>query len=504
VNISVKSKLLTLLGCILAGFFLVFAVDALERQRTRHVLELERLAVGTQLEVLNMRRQEKNYFLRHDPASLLAVDRRRQDAAAAIEAIRARDPGHDPLCDTALDLLGQYQTAFAAITGRQEGGGSDDAAFVAAARSLEPVIEELRGHYEAKRHGIAETAASLSAAIRIAAVVLVALAAWGVFRSVAGPLAAIGRHARLVARGEHADLDPDAFHGEFHELAVDIACMERHLASTILDLSAKEREAANEARRARKARKQAEDLSRVKSNFLNLVSHEFKTPLTSMLGFAQVMHKRLERGQLAEIAANRPEVAAECARFRDNLHIMLDEGRRLAGLIDSVLELAALESGGTALVLGPADAAELVDRAVAPYLETMGEKRLAFLRDIPRDMPPLLCDPERMVYVLRHLFSNAVKFTQAGHIACRVRRQDDMAVIRVEDTGQGIPPAMREAVFEKFLQLGDQTTGKMPGLGIGLAASRTVVECHGGRIDISGEPGRGSAVAVAIPLATTA
>jgi len=143
---------------------------------------------------------------------------------------------------------------------------------------------------------------------------------------------------------------------------------------------------------------------------------------------------------------------------------------------------------------------EIVDRAVQPFLETMSEKGLQFLRDIPCDLPPLFCDRERMVYVLRHLFSNAVKFTDTGSIACRAHREGDMAVLCVEDTGRGIPPEMREAVFEKFLQLGDNTTGKMPGLGIGLAASRAVVECHGGSIRIAGEPGRGSSVFITVPL----
>lgn len=331
-----------------------------------------------------------------------------------------------------------------------------------------------------------------------------ALAAWTVFRSVSTPLGILSRHARRVARGEATDLDPAAFSGEFRALAEDIARMEKHLLATILDLAHKEREAAEGARRARKARKRAEDLSRVKSNFLSLVSHELKTPLTSMLGFAQVMIRRLERGVLAAYIVDNKDVAAECARFRENLDIMLEEGRRLARLIENVLELAALESGGTPLAMGAVAASEVVDRAVEPFLGPMTEKGLEFRRDIDSGLPPLRCDRERIVYVLRHLFSNAVTFTDAGRIVCRVGREGDMAVISVEDTGQGIPPAMQEAVFEKFLQLGDNLTGKMPGLGIGLAASRAVVEFHGGRIRIAGEPGRGCTVSFTLPLSEAA
>ncbi len=593
---SVKHKLLALFGCILAGFCLVFAVDRLESRRIERVLRLERLAVAATFEVLSMRRQEKNYFLRHDAASLAAVRRHQQAAAAALADIGDLDPDNAAERSAALQLLGEYGDAFTAMAGgpespgvdapaalflersqsldrfedgpaalagalarlrarekrwlavdspeslarleadaaqlaeharaqdgedaamvvgeyrealaayaaRVEEAGSPSAAFVAAARALEPVTEALRRHYESERRAIARSASIAATAIQAAVVLAVALAALGVFRSVAAPLSRLGRHARRVARGEQSDLDPAGFSGEFRDLAEDIGRMEKHLVATILDLARKEREAAEEARRARKARQRAEDLSRVKSNFLSLVSHELKTPLTSMVGFAQVVKKRLERGPLAEAGAARPELAAECARLHDNLDIMLDEGRRLTGLIDNVLELAALESGEADLAMGPVAADEVVRRAVEPYLGVMSDKGLRFLRDIPDDLPPLRCDRERMVYVLRHLFSNAVKFTDAGHVACRVRREGDMAVIVVEDTGRGIPSEMREAVFEKFLQLGDSLTGKMPGLGIGLAASRAVVEHHGGNIRIAGEPGKGSRVTVTVPLAEPA
>lgn len=595
---SVKYKLLALYGCILAGFLLVFGVDHLESRLTEGTLELERLAVATKIEVLGMRRQEKNFFLRHDPSSFAAVRRHQQAAVRDVEAIRALDTAHGPSCEAALRLLREYLASFeamagspdapgadapatlflersqaldrleasgpdrdlrldrlrrlekrwlasgtpqdlerlgteaarlheaavthgaatadaaevlahyrealAAYAGRVEEAGSTTAAFVAAARALEPMTEALREHYEARRRDIARKASLAVWAIQGTVLVVVALAAWAVFRSVAVPLAAIGRHARRVARGEASNLQPGDFSGEFRSLAEDIGRMETSLVATILDLARKEREAAEEARLVREARRRAEELGRVKANFLSLVSHELKTPLTSMVGFAQVMRKRMDRGILAQAAALQPELAEEMSRFHTNLDIMLGEGRRLAGLIDNVLELAALEAGETPLAMDPVSVAEVVDRAAEPFAATMREKGLTFMRDIPADMPPLRCDRERIVYVLRHLFSNAVKFTETGHIACRVVRDGDMAVIDVEDTGPGIPPEQREAVFEKFLQLGDNLTGKMPGLGIGLAASKAVVEFHGGSIRITGEPGKGSTVSITVPLALAA
>ena len=275
--------------------------------------------------------------------------------------------------------------------------------------------------------------------------------------------------------------------------------MESHLLATIRELAAKEREAAEQACKAEAARQQAEELGRVKTDFLSLVSHEFKTPLTSMVGFAQVMRKRLERGPLAE-PGHSLEVVAEVERLRHNLAIMLEEGRKLAGLIDNVLELAALDVGDLPLIQTPLDAAEIVDRAAAPHLAAMKAKGLAFMRDIPGDLPPLRGDRDRLVFVFDQLLSNAVKFTQDGHIACRAGVRDGLAVIAVEDTGPGIPDDMGEAVFEKFFQLGDVTTGKMPGLGIGLAAARAVVKRHGGAITAHGLPGRGARVEVALPL----
>lgn len=590
--LNVKGKLQALCAVIVAGFALVFVVDILESRHTERTLALERLAVTARIEALEMRRQEKNFFLRHDPEALAAVRRHQEAAVAAIEAIRADDPDHDPLSDAALARLRAYHDGFEAIAGvsgdpdaadptaryldssqalerladsqpelagtvarlarlekrwlasgtadnlrrltreaerlrdggpagpppgdaarvlgdylvalgdyasRLEDAGSATASFVAAARALEPVTEALRAAYEARRNAIARVTDLLDCSIQAAVLVLVALAAWGLFRAVATPLERLRRHARRLVRGEGTDLDPTEYSGEFRDLAADIAAMESHLLATIRELAAKEREAAEQAAKAEAARQQAEELGRVKTDFLSLVSHEFKTPLTSMVGFAQVMRKRLERGPLAE-AGHSLEIVAEVERLRHNLAIMLEEGRKLAGLIDNVLELAALDADDLPLVQTPLAAAEIVDRAAAPYLTAMNAKGLAFVRDIPGDLPPLRGDRDRLVFVFDQLLSNAVKFTKDGHIACRAGLRDGMAVIAVEDTGPGIPADMGEAVFEKFFQLGDVTTGKMPGLGIGLAAARAVVKRHGGAITAHGLPGRGARIEVALPL----
>ncbi len=592
-SLSVKGKLQTLCAVIVAGFALVVVVDILEARHTERTLALERLTVVARIEALEMRRQEKNFFLRHDPEALAAVRRHQQAAVAAIEAIRASDPDHDPLSDVALSRLEAYRQGFEAIAGspggadavdptarylessqalehlsdsqpdlasavarvarlekrwlasgtsenlqrltreaerlrdvgglagpppgdaarvanayvnalgdyasRLEDAGSASAGFVSAARALEPVTEALRASYEARRNAIEQVTNLLDMGIQAAVLVLVALAAWGLFQAVATPLERLRRHARRLVRGEATDLDPTEYSGEFRDLATDIAAMEGHLLATIRELAAKEREAADQAAKAEAARQQAEELGRVKTDFLSLVSHEFKTPLTSMVGFAQVMRKRLERGPLAE--AGRPlEVVAEVERLRHNLVIMLEEGRKLAGLIDNVLELAALDSGDLPLALEPLSAAELLDRAAAPHLAAMAAKRLDFVRDIPDDLPPLRGDRGRLVFVFDQLLSNAVKFTRTGHVACRAEVRDGRLVLAVEDTGQGIPADMGEAVFEKFFQIGDVTTGKIPGLGIGLAAAKAVVERHGGSITAHGLPGQGARVEVALPL----
>jgi signal transduction histidine kinase len=591
---SVKSRLLVLVGGILAGFVMVCGINYFGMRLADQVLTRERLAGRVQTEVLQMRRQEKNAILRRDPAYLEAVRVHQRAAVQAIDDIRKLDDQYDPLCETALELLGQYLPGFETMIGDTDpqvpdspggvyltrsadleqlvvaapdlagelatvrrlesrwlvlrtpqsmetlGGaverlaneagrqvspeaartveaygvalrayadqfdesGSRNAAFAEVARSLEPVMDTLRRNYETKRRDIIRSLTLAVSGAQVVLLLLVGLVCLTIFRGIASPLAALRRHAGRVARGEATDLDPAAFAGEFRDLAWDIRRMEHHLVSTIMDLARKESEAAEEARMAREARRRAEDMARVKSNFLNLVSHELKTPLTSMVGFSQVMLRRLERGLFMELATSHPDLSQEFARFHDNLDIMLSEGRRLTTLIDNVLELAALESGHAPLVMAAVPLGELVDRAVKPYLLEIAAKGLELIRDIPADLPSLRCDRDRIVYVLRHLFSNAVKFTDTGHIACRAHRQDAMAVISVEDTGRGIPPEMREAVFEKFLQLGDHDTDKVPGLGIGLAASRAVVEYHGGTIHISGALGQGSTVTITLPLAT--
>ena len=252
----------------------------------------------------------------------------------------------------------------------------------------------------------------------------------------------------------------------------------------------------------RRAKETAEAASRMKSDFLNTVSHELRTPLTSVLGFARLIQKRLDADVFPNLDLSSPRTVKAVDKARDNLGIIMDEARRLTNLINGVLDLSRLETERSDLQLRPVDAVGVV-RKTCRSLEVLAlEKGLTLEVDAEEGLPPVVADQDRLTQVVVNLVHNAVKFTPEGTVACRVDRVGNDLRIAVEDSGPGIAPSLREAVFDKFRQLGDMLTDKPSGTGLGLAISREIVDQHGGRIWVQDRPGgKGSVFVVRLPFA---
>lgn len=252
----------------------------------------------------------------------------------------------------------------------------------------------------------------------------------------------------------------------------------------------------------KKANERLRELDELKSTFLTSVSHELRTPLTSLLGFSKIIKRDFVRVFMPLVGDQKGRKIGQ--RIQDNLDIISNEGERLTGLINDVLDLSRIESGQDEWQYIEIDMAEAVRRAVrasSSLFEQNPQLKLSLRRF--EKVPPVLCDPDRIHQVLLNLLSNAVKFTQSGSVYADVYQDARGRVcVRIEDTGKGIEKKYLERIFDKFQQAqSDTLTEKPSGTGLGLAISRQIIEQYDGRIWASSEPGKGTSMHIAMPPA---
>ncbi len=246
-----------------------------------------------------------------------------------------------------------------------------------------------------------------------------------------------------------------------------------------------EREAAFEREHA--ARKQAEEATRLKDEFLANLSHELRTPMNAIIGWTHLLRSgRLEESQ------------------RQRALESIDRGARSqAKLIEDLLDVSRIVSGKLSLNLQPVDLVAVIDAALESQRPAAQAKGLALTRSAAPSGLTVLGDASRLQQVFLNLISNAVKFTPAaGRIDVVVARTDTEAEVAVTDTGEGISPEFLPYVFDRFRQADGTSTRSHMGLGLGLAIVRHVIELHGGTVRVSSEgAGKGATFTVTVPLA---
>jgi PAS domain S-box-containing protein len=234
---------------------------------------------------------------------------------------------------------------------------------------------------------------------------------------------------------------------------------------------------------------QSQEMDQLKTEFFANISHELRTPLALILG---PVRKRLAAGGMGE------------AERRD-LELVERNAGTLLRHVNDLLDLSKLDAGRMKADYEATDLARL-GRLVASNFESLAKERgLRYLIDIPSSLPAQV-DPRKIERVLLNLLSNAFKFTPAGgSVRLAIHQETDRAVVEVEDSGIGIPPHMREAVFERFRQIEGGSNRKFGGTGLGLSIAKQLVTLHGGSIAI-GEAGNGggSLFRVELPLVAPA
>jgi signal transduction histidine kinase len=241
---------------------------------------------------------------------------------------------------------------------------------------------------------------------------------------------------------------------------------------------------------ANRVRRELERATEAKSLFLANMSHEIRTPLTAMIAAAELLD---ETG----LTPLQHELGARIGRAGD----------RLQALIDSILDFSAIEAGATQLSWASFDPRDLLSDAATEGRRAARQRRLDFELRIEPSLPTAMTgDAHRVLQVVMNLVENAVKFTDAGSVVLSAAAAgDDPAAVEfaVTDTGIGLAPEERDAVFESFHQADPTLTRRYGGSGLGLAISKNLVELMDGRIWVESEPGRGSTFAFRIPAHLT-
>jgi len=226
-------------------------------------------------------------------------------------------------------------------------------------------------------------------------------------------------------------------------------------------------------------------LARMKSGFISNVSHEMKTPLALISMYAET----LDSGKISA-----PD------KVREYYRTILRESRKLAHMVDNVLDFARLESGRALIRLERIDMGELateVARALDEHLR-LGGFRLSI--EIEPELPPIDGDRSALSQALFNLVDNAMKYSaDTKEIGIAVRRAGDSVAVEITDNGIGIDPSEHQRIFEQFYRAGDPMTRKVRGAGLGLALVRRIVSAHRGRVEVRSTPGRGSVFYIVLP-----
>ncbi len=226
------------------------------------------------------------------------------------------------------------------------------------------------------------------------------------------------------------------------------------------------------------AKDEAQAANRAKSAFLANTSHEIRTPLNGLVGLARMLQQ--------------PDLKDETRR--EYLDQMLDSAESLSGLISDILDLSKIEAGRLTLETVPFALRDMLGTMRLAYLTLAQARGLSFRIEVDANVPAwVVGDPVRTRQILANYLTNALKFTESGSVAVRVRALSAERVrIEVQDTGPGISPELRGRLFQPFTQADESTTRRFGGTGLGLSICRELAELMGGQVGVDSEYGQGS------------
>lgn len=233
--------------------------------------------------------------------------------------------------------------------------------------------------------------------------------------------------------------------------------------------------------------KRTNDLSQLQLDFLSKVSHEFKTPLTSIRMFAET---------LSEQPLLRPDQRERC------LTMLRQETERLHTMIQRLLDFGRMEAGNMTYHRRPESVQRVVDAAVSAFEPMCLREDVHFTTAVDPQLPPVSIDSEMMAQALLNLLQNAAKYGgRPKDIALVCARENGRVALSVRDNGPGIPRREHRRIFERFYRIDDRLSREQEGSGLGLAIVRHVVQAHGGHVRVRNRPEGGAEFSILLPTA---
>ena len=224
------------------------------------------------------------------------------------------------------------------------------------------------------------------------------------------------------------------------------------------------------------------ELDRIKSDFVNAVSHDLRSPLTAILGYVELIERV---GQIS------PQQKEFIRRIQESV-------QSITALINDLLDLSRIESGFDSRKES-VSIQTVIQSAVAEYASQINKKSLQLSLIVPENLPYLHGNPLRLRQMMNNLVGNAIKYThEGGHIRIRAQAAREDVILQVSDNGPGIPPNDQPHIFDKFYRASN-VCSETPGTGLGLAIVKTIVDNHQGRVWVESSPGQGATFTVVLP-----
>ncbi len=500
---TVRRQFLLLLGIMLLGAGSVLALDGVYQHQHETTLNrlydnaiggqatLARLASAYDINVIDTAFKVRAGIMTFEQGAAAVRDAQR-DLQQGYAALHAR-----PMPTRQAELLRQIDAArgpAAATIGqlratleRQDLAGLAGIANTRLFPTIDPVLSDLglladlkiidaQAQLDADRQRARELAV-WRFALSLGALVLILGAGRAFLRSLYRGIDQLVRLSQGMRSGDY-DVDPGPpARGETRDVVAGFLAMREEV---------KRKNAA-----LRESESRAQDASRAKSAFLAAMSHEIRTPMIGITGMLELLdHSPLNAEQRRSIA------------------IVQASAQSLLQIIGDILDFSKIEAGRLELAPQHVNLRHLVERTAGNYLGIASSKGLTFETSIDDALgAAYIVDPLRLRQILSNFLSNAVKFTQLGGITVRVERTEvlpdgrECIALRVRDSGIGIPPAQREALFQPFAQGDSGTARRFGGTGLGLAICRQLAALMDGKLELASEPGVGSTFSLVVPLA---